>query len=79
MVLEQEMKLQRYAYVVVLRVINMEKLNVPFDEDHPSDIEKMKRDDMPEAIWKYMKNSWQPSRRIYPRVYLPNIWCMNSK
>lgn len=39
----------------ILRAVNLDKLNGPFEKDYPSDVEKIKRDNLPKEIWKICK------------------------
>ena len=40
----------------VLRAVREDKLEGPFWKKHPSNIEKINRDDLPEEIWKVCQN-----------------------
>ena len=49
---QHEITIQPDAYVAILIAVCTKNLKGLFGEEHPSDVMNIKRDDLPEEIWK---------------------------
>ena len=63
----------------ILRAVKSEDKDGQFGEDTSPEVEKIKREDLPEDIWSICNEFKAVFPKIYPKVFLPDGWGMNSK
>ena len=63
----------------ILKAVKSEDVDGQSGEDTPSEVQKIKREDLPNIISKICNKFEQASPRTYLRRSLPHRWAMNSK
>ena len=73
------MKLESLAFLGILRAVKPEEKDDKSGEDTSTEVEKIKREDLPDDIWSICEELRQFFPKICPKVFLPDGWGMNSK
>lgn len=68
-----EMRAQRKAYLGILRAVSLDKLEGSFRKKHPSDVDKIKRDDLSDEIWKICQKYVAVFPKDLPKGVIPKL------